>query len=173
MRIPTILASALLCVAGPAQDQEAKARAESLVRAAVAYAQAHGKEALARETNHGTGRFHVRNGNDFYIFIYDMKGVCQAIGFQSQLVGVNRISLRDPANGTFIVQEMIRVARDAGSGWVDYHYPNPATGRVELKHSYVEHLDGWVIGCGYYQQVSPARRSGAGGAPTRLPAGTP
>jgi signal transduction histidine kinase len=38
-----------------------------------------------------------------------------------------------------------------GSGWVDYKLPNPKTGKIEPKTTYVENLDGWVIGCGVYK----------------------
>jgi signal transduction histidine kinase len=34
---------------------------------------------------------------------------------------------------------------------VDYKYPNPTTGKILNKTSYVEFLDGWVVGCGIYK----------------------
>jgi len=143
--IPALICSTC-CL--PAQDQ--KARAQALVKAAVAFAKANGKEALLRETNQGQGRFHTKHGDETYIFIYDMSGVCQAIGFQSQMVGVNRWNLKDP-DGKYFLQEMIQVAKAKGSGWVDYKYPHPITGKIEAKTSYVEYLDGWVLGCGVYR----------------------
>ena len=140
----------LLLVTASLGAQEPKARAQALVKEAVAFARKHGKEALVRETNQGQGRFHAKAGEELYLFIYDLQGTCQAIGFQSQLVGVNRWNLRDPG-GKLILQEMIGVARTKGSGWVDYQYPNPRTGRIEAKTSYVERLDDWLLGCGAYQ----------------------
>ncbi|BDU69056.1 hypothetical protein GETHOR_11570 [Geothrix oryzae] len=142
---------ALFCMTAPpllAQDQPA--RALSLVKEAVAFAKSHGKEALLREINHGQGRFHVKSGEELYIFVYDLQGVCQAIGFQSQMVGTNRIGLRDP-DGKHFLRDMIAVARAKGSGWVDYKYPHPATGKVRTKVSYVELMEGWIIGCGAYK----------------------
>jgi cytochrome c len=150
MRARSILIPAILCLAGTLGAQDQKAGAQALVKEAVAFARTHGREALVRETNQGTGRFHARSGDDLYIFIYDLAGVCQAIGFQSQLVGVNRMGLRDP-DGKLIVQEMIQVARSRGGGWVTYKYPHPRTGKVLDKASYVELLDGWIVGCGAYR----------------------
>jgi signal transduction histidine kinase len=132
------------------QAQESMARAQALVKEAVAFARKNGKAALLRETNQGHGRFHAKHGDDLYIFVYDLNGVCQAIGFQSQLAGLNRWGLRDP-DGKFFLQEMIHAARTKGSGWVDYKYPHPTTGKIEAKTSYVESLDGWVVGCGAYK----------------------
>jgi cytochrome c len=150
MRALNILIPAILCIAVTVQAQEQKAKAQALVKEAVAFAKKNGKEALLKETNQGQGRFHVKGGEDLYIFIYDMTGVCQAIGFQSQMVGVNRWGLKDP-DGKFFLQDMINVAKTKGSGWVDYKYPNPTTGKILNKTSYVEFLDGWVVGCGIYK----------------------
>lgn len=134
----------------PLGAQEPKSQAQALVKEAIAFARREGKEALLRETNQGQGRFHTKGSEELYLFIYDMQGTCQAIGFQSHLVGVNRWGLKDP-DGKYFLQEMIRVARTHGSGWVTYKYPNPLTGRVEPKMSYVEYFEGWLVGCGVYQ----------------------
>jgi signal transduction histidine kinase len=140
----------LICIAGTLQAQDQKAKAQALVKEAVAFAKKNGKEALLKETNQGQGRFHVKGGDELYVFVYDMQGVCMAIGFQSQMVGVNRWGVKDP-DGRFFLQDMINLAKTKGSGWVDYKYPNPKTGKIDDKSSYVEHLDGLVIGCGIYK----------------------
>ena len=150
MRTRTLLITALICAAGTLQAQDRKAKALALVKEAVAFGKKNGKEALVKETNQGQGRFHVKTGDDLYVFIYDMAGVCQAIGFQSQMVGVNRWGVKDP-DGKLFLQEMLSVAKTKGSGWVDYKYPNPKSGKIEDKTSYVENLDGWMVGCGIYK----------------------
>ena len=66
------------------------------------------------------------------------------------MVGVNRDNLKDPDRKVFL-QEMIQVAKTKGSGWVDDEYPNPKTGKVEAKTSYVEDFDGVVVGCCIYK----------------------
>ncbi len=65
------------------------------------------------------------------------------------MVGVNRWGVKDP-DGKYLLQEMINVAKTKGSGWVNYKYPNPKNGKIEGKTSYVEFMDGWVVGCGIY-----------------------
>jgi signal transduction histidine kinase len=150
MSLRSILTITAICLAGTLQAQDQKPKALALVKEAVAFAKKNGKEALVKEVNQGSGRFHVKSGEDAYIFIYDMQGLCMAMGYQTQAVGTNRWTIKDP-DGVFIVQEFIKVAKGKGSGWVDYKFPNPKSGKVEPKTTYVEALDGWVIGCGVYK----------------------
>ena len=40
---------------------------------------------------------------------------------------------------------------DEDGAWFDYTYPNPATGGVETKHSWMVRHDGLVFGSGWYE----------------------
>ncbi len=146
----TLVLPLLVCLAGSLAAQDQKAKAQALVKEAIAFERSNGREALLRETNQGFGRFHVKSGDDLYIFVYDLKGTCLAIGFQSQLVGVNRWNIRDP-DGKFFLQEILQTGQAKGGGWVDYKYPNPKTGKIEAKTSFVEAVDSMVVGCGIYK----------------------
>lgn len=127
------------------------AQAEKLVKGAVAYAQKNGMDKLIFQTNQANGIFHVGSGSQLYIFIYDPKGLCKAIGYNTmELVGKNRIDLKDP-DGKMIIREFINTATTKGKGWVDYKYPNPITGKVEQKTSYLEFHDGLIVGSGVYK----------------------
>jgi signal transduction histidine kinase len=123
-----------------------------LVKSAVAFAKQHGMAKLIQETNDPKGRFHVATGGEMYIFMYDERGNCKAIGYNTAaLVGTNRIELRDP-DGLMIMREMIKLALTKGKGWIDYKYPNPTTGKNDQKTSYLEYYDGVFIGCGVYKE---------------------
>jgi len=148
MNLRSILVPVLLCVAMSASAQEQKFKAQTLVKDAVAYGKANGREALLKEVS--SGKFRVTAANDLYVFIYDKTGVCIGMGYQAGLVGVNRWGLKDP-DGKMIVQELIKTAQTQKSGWVDYKYINPKTGKIEPKSSYVEALDDWLVGCGFYK----------------------
>jgi signal transduction histidine kinase len=150
MTIRPFLMSALILATVGLQALEQRDRAQALVKEAIAFAKKNGKEALLKETNQGQGHFHVKSGDELFLFIYDFKGVCLASGYQSQVVGMNRFNLKD-SDGKFFFQDMITLCSTKGSGWVDYKYPNPKSGKVEAKTSYVENLDGWVVGCGIYK----------------------
>jgi signal transduction histidine kinase len=55
------------------------------------------------------------------------------------------------ADGTLVMKEMVGVAKDKGKGSIDYKWENPKTKVVEQKSSFVEKVDGVVLGCGYYK----------------------
>lgn len=140
------LACSIVMAQAPSPNQ-----AENLVKHAVAYAKQNSMEKLIEQTNQGDGRFHVGSGSQLYIFIYDQAGVCKAIGFNTlQFVGVNRFDVKDP-DGKYFLREMIKMAKTKGNGWVDYKYPNPQNNKVEQKTSYVELVDGLIVGAGVYK----------------------
>lgn len=151
MRLRSLIVPALVCLTlTPLQAQET-AKAQAMVKDAVAFAKKNGKDAFFKEVVQGTGKFHVQAGSDLYILVYDLQGVCLAIGNgQPNVVGVNRLEVKDP-NGKFIVKEFIALAKSKGSGWVDYAYLNPTTKKTQDKTTYIELLDGMIIGCGTYK----------------------
>ena len=128
---------------------QADVKAKALVKEAIVLGKTKGRDALIKEVNQASGRFHVKNGDDLYIFIYDFTGTCLAIGYQGNLVGINRIGVKDP-DGKLLIQEIIKTGK-SGSGWVDYKYPDPKTGMIKQKSSYVEGLENVVVGCGIYK----------------------
>ena len=150
MNLSRLLIPALVCTVATLSAQDPKAKAQALVREAIAFAKKSGKEALVKETNNSLGRFHVQSGETAYIFIYDMQGLCIGMGFQSKAVGTNRWDTKDP-DGKLYVREFLNTVKTKGNGWVEYKKPNPKTNKLEQKASYVEGLDGWVIGCGAYK----------------------
>ncbi|WP_306598641.1 cache domain-containing protein [Geothrix sp. 21YS21S-2] len=140
---------ALTCLVANAQTSE-RTQAERIVQKAIAYARQDGMDKLILQTNLPHGIFHVGSGSDLYLFVYDLKGVAKANGFQSELVGTSRWDVKD-AKGLYQVREFIKVARTKGRGWVDYHFVNPITRKVEPKATYVEAHEGFVFCCGSYR----------------------
>ncbi len=71
-----------------------------------------------------------------------------------ELVGENLIDKTD-ANGVKLIAEMVRIANETGSGWVDYLWPFPGTGEVLPKRSYVARPGDMemFIGSGFYPSV--------------------
>ena len=122
--------------------------AEAFVKNAVVYAKANGTYKLIKEVNSPTTQF--RKG-ELYIFILDMEGVVLAHGVDSKLVGVDLSERRDSNNVRYI-QDFIKVAEDKGSGWVDYKFTNPETGKIEDKTTFVEKHQIVIIGCGIYKK---------------------
>lgn len=139
---------ALIGSGSMAEDKGSQEEAVAMVKKAVAYLKANGKEkAFAEFGNMSTKDFHDRG---LYIFVYDMKGVNLAHGNNPKMVGKNLLEMRD-TDGVFIIKTFIDVANSKGKGWVDYKWPNPVTKVVEHKSSYIEKVDDMVIGCGIYK----------------------
>jgi cytochrome c len=92
--------------------------------------------------------FHDR---DLYPFIYDLSGLCVAHGARPALIGKNLIDIKEE-DGKYPHRAMIELAKEPGSGWVDYKWPNPQTNKIENKSSYVEKMGDYVVGVGVYRQ---------------------
>ena len=134
---------------GPAAIKPpSKAEVEKFVAQAYDYAQAQGREKALAEFSQKDGAFYR---GELYIFAYDMSGTCLCLPNEPALVGTNRWDYRD-ATGKYVVRELVDLARDPGTGWVDYKYANPTQGyAVQPKTSYVRGIDGtWLIAAGTY-----------------------
>ena len=130
---------------------ENSSKAEALVKDAIAFAKKNGKVKLLEATSLPSGAFHLKKGDSLYLFIYDVKGLCLAHGSRAPLVGLNRFDAKDP-DGKFYVREMIANAKTKGKGWTEYKYPDPKTGKVELKSTFVMLHEDMVICAGAYTE---------------------
>lgn len=145
--------SALLIPAlslGLAAQDATPAETEALVKEAIAFAKANGREAAFKEITRAGGRFH-KHGGELYVFVYDLTGKVVAHGQGASKVGVNQAKAKDP-DGVSFVQERIQLAKTKGRGWHDYQYLNPKTGKREPKTSYIEVWDGLIFGAGIYKK---------------------
>lgn len=130
-----------------ASDKGSADEAVALVKKAVAYIKANGKEKAFAEFNNPAGSFKDR---DLYIFTMDMNGVMTAHGVNPKLIGKNLSGLKDIDDKQFI-KSFIDTANSKGKGWVDYKWPNPTTKAVEAKSTYIEKSGDLMVGCGIYK----------------------
>lgn len=147
-----VLMVAALMFSGAASAAERASRDEAvaMVKKAAAFLKENGKEKAFAEFNKPNGSFVDR---DLYIFAYSANGdgINLAHGANSSLIGKNLLDLRD-ADGKAIIKTIIEAGNSkAGSGWVDYKWPNPTTKAVEQKTSYVEKVGDVVLGSGVYK----------------------
>ena len=124
------------------------AEAEALVKKAIAHIKANPKEKALADLSDPKGKFVDR---DLYIFVYDIKGVCVAHGFNQKMVGKDLSAMKD-MDGKAYVKERIEIAQTKGKGWQDYKFTNPMSKKIEGKSAYVEKLDDLIIGCGVYKK---------------------
>jgi signal transduction histidine kinase len=131
-----------------AADKGSANEAVAMVKKAVALIKSDGKEkAFAAFSDPANKDFHDR---DLYIYVYDLNGVAVAHGVNPKLVGKNLLDMKDN-EGKPMIQEMVKVAKEKGSGWVDFKWPNPVTKAVESKSGYVERAGDLLVGSGIYK----------------------
>jgi cytochrome c len=119
--------------------------AKKLVNEAVKFYRANGEDRAFAEINNLQGKF--RRG-ELYIFVYDNDGRIAAHGADLTLIGADVMNLQD-VNGNFFGREIMKVGESGG--WVEYAWPNPLTGTVQPKTSYIILVDGFRFGCGVYK----------------------
>lgn len=149
---PFLMVPVLACVlALPLASQASeRPKAEAMVKEGIAFLKANGKDAFIAEVHKGSGRFHAKPGNPLYLFVYDLNGVVLAHGAEANLLGVNRLNVKDP-DGKQYIKEAIAVAQKKGGGWADYKRMNPETRKIEDKTSFCLAEGGIVVGCGIYK----------------------
>lgn len=144
-----LLALALAVSATPsiAQDERGSAReAQAMVARAIAlYDELGMAKSLRRITLGPEPEFRDR---DLYLFVIDLTGTNAASAMNPRAVGTNAFWARD-ADGKLFVQEMIARASPQGV-WVDYRIPDPLTGAVAPKSSWIVLHDNLLFGCGIY-----------------------
>ena len=93
----------------------------------------------------------LRYGDNGYFWINDMQHKLVMHPIKTSIIGKDMTNIRD-ASGKLHWQEMIRIAKDQGEGFVDYTYKGPQFDEPEDKVSYVKGFKewGWVIGSGVY-----------------------
>lgn len=130
--------------AGPAED------AKALVKQAIAMAKAKGVEAALKAAGDPKGPF-IKG--DLYVFAGSISKVqLTAHPYKPQLVGKDLSGMKDVKGKLFFI-EFGNVAKNGGSGWVDYYWPKPGGKKPVLKSSYIEGLAGTdtYFGCGIYK----------------------
>jgi len=145
--IAVVMSMMLLTCAASAQAKYGKSDAEAMVKKAVSYLKANGKEKAFTEFSDPKGKFVE---GDLYVFVYDLNGVCLAHGGNPKMVGKELIDLKD-ADGKSFVKERIELAQSKGSGWQNYKWSNPVSKRIEDKTAYIEKVDDCIVGCGAYK----------------------
>ena len=96
----------------------------------------------------------MRYGNDKkdYIWINDFEPKIIMHPIRKDLEGKNVSDFKD-SNGLFIYQEIIKIVKKNGDGYVDYQWPSKTDKeKIVEKISYVKSFEpfGWILGTGIY-----------------------
>ena len=93
----------------------------------------------------------------WYVFIFDEDDTMLAHAANPNFVGLDASEVVGP--NRYPAGEVVVAAADEDGEWSDYTFPNPSTGDVEVKHSWMVRYDGLVFGSGWYE--SGPRKSDA------------
>ncbi|MBY0572360.1 MAG: cache domain-containing protein [Undibacterium sp.] len=130
-----------------AGERATKEEAVAMVKKAVAFYKANGREKSLVAFSDQTGQFRDR---ELFLIVLDPKGVAVAHTALKKMIGANIMELKD-VNGVMIIKSFFKAAEKNGSGWSDeYVFINPATQQMEPKRTYVEKVDDLLIACGYH-----------------------
>ncbi len=144
-----LLLSLTLFGAGAALASDAD-DAQALVKKAVAMAKEKGMDETLKAVGDKNGPF-IKG--ELYLFAMDMeKMLLIAHPFNPALIGKDQSGMKDVKGKMFFV-EFVNVAKNQGSGWVDYHWPKPGDKTPVVKSTYVERVPGASVmfGCGIYK----------------------
>ena len=145
VRILTV--ACVLAFAGTARadDQATADEAVALVKKAVALYKSDGQaKALAAFL---TPAFQPK---DLFVIVQDTKGIMIQHPKNPAFNGKDQTTVKD-ADGKLFDLEQVNLAREKGSGWVEYKWVNPQTKKLQPKQTYIERCDDVIIGAGIYK----------------------
>ena len=146
--ISILCAAFLLAPAAAMAAEPTKEDAIAMVNKALALAKSGGKNKLIAEVNAKNPDF-VQG--ELYIVVSDMAGIRIAHPLNPKQIGRSMGDAED-VDGKPYGKDMLAAANSAaGTGWVDYKFKNPVSGKVEAKTTYVAKGNGFFVIAGIYK----------------------
>lgn len=145
--ISLVVLSCFLIGATMAFAQATPDDAKAWVKKGVEFYKANGKDKALAAFNDPKGQF---SKDDLYIYVLDINGKMLAHP-NAKLVGEDFMVKKD-ADGKLFAADMVKIAKEKGSGLVDYKWENPKTKVVEPKTVYFEKVDDLIIASGAYKK---------------------
>jgi len=122
-----------------AQQRGTEADAKQMVEDALAHIRQVGPARAFEDFNAPGEKWKKK---DIYIYCINLDGTCTCHAAKTALVGKNLLDLKTPDGNAFI-KNMVDLAKTKGSGWVEYRWPHPQTGKVETKRTYIVKIPGY------------------------------
>ncbi|HEX7985495.1 MAG TPA: cache domain-containing protein [Duganella sp.] len=142
------IAAALLHLPAAASEPTEK-DAIAMAEKGAAFMKANGQEAMMKKITAKDPDF-VQGS--LYVDMRDINtGIVLAHPINPSIVGKDLTDVPD-ASGKKYRREIIELAAKKGSGWVDYQYKNPTTGKIEPKTTYILRVGDAVLEAGIYKK---------------------
>jgi len=115
------------------------------------------KEALQNRIESFIRNYRYNDGYGYY-FANNMESVSLIHPISPEIEGKPFNQVKDNEN-SFFVNEMVEICKTRHAGTLTYNYPNPKTGRMEKKITYVFLFEpfNWIIGTGEYYSTLNSR----------------
>lgn len=144
--LSSLIVLALAPTAFAAGERGTPEEAKALVKKAIVFFKANGKDKAMAALNDPKGAFIDR---DLYVFVHDDKGIYYAIAPKPGFIGKDLTGVKD-ANGKLIVKEQIDALKTANNIWQEYDWQNPVSGKIEHKKTYCEKVEALHFCAGAY-----------------------
>jgi cytochrome c len=143
-----MLVLAILAITCPVFAEGEDQKVMDLVTKAIEAFKTQGKDQAVKLLNASAGPF--RKGS-LYAFAVDFKGVNLSHPVMADRRGKDTWEDQD-ANGKFIVQDFIKIAKEKGEGWSEYWWIRVGEASPTLKRTYIKRVPGEeiLVGSGYY-----------------------
>jgi cytochrome c len=133
-------------VTNAAEKRGTPAQAEAMVKKAIEFLKANGKDKAFAAFSDQKGKF---VDGDLYVMVYDMNGKCVAHGANAKMIGKDLIDMKD-ADGKLFVKERVEIAKTKGKGMQNYKWTNPTNKQIEAKTAYFQKVDDVIVCSGAY-----------------------
>jgi cytochrome c len=127
-------------------DAPTRKDAVALVERAAAVVAKNGSKAFVDAVNAGKPEW---SNKDLFVVVYDAGATVMANGMNTKLVGKNVLEVPD-VEGKYFRKEIVAGAKDKGSGWSEYKFKNPESGKVEHKITYYKKAGDLIILAGVF-----------------------
>lgn len=132
-----LLSVAAFCL--PAHAAEAPTQ-DSVKALTVKAADLIAKDGLAKAHDVFTAEGDYKYG-EIYVNVIDFDGVWKVYPPKPAGEGRSVLGVQD-ADGKYLVQDIIKLAKEKGEGWIEYRWQNPSTNKIQPKVTYVKRVPG-------------------------------
>ena len=134
--------------AAMAQEHGTKDEAKALNEAAVAHLKKVGIEQAVKDFGADKQRWLQK---DLYPFVMDFTGVMR-YHLNEKMIGKNVLEVKD-ASGKEFGKEMVSIAKNKTTGWIDYEWAHPVSKKIEDKSAYIQRVPSTelFVGVGIYR----------------------
>ncbi len=95
----------------------------------------------AREILHDPNGGYLKGNKELYVLVMNFKGEWVVYPPFPETEGKSAWEVKD-IDGKLLVQDMVKMAKEKGEGWIKYKWVYPPTGKIRPKETFVYRIKG-------------------------------